>query len=105
MKEEKVWIRPFVSRSVDLDEISEILQDIHLYSGVVTESMEIKCADAHADLDNYVRVLKYKTVDKKVRPVPAVMPEDVKVERSFPDNPLSSLPVLPTHAPEFSPTE
>ena len=33
------------------------------------------------------------------------MPEDVKVKRTFSNNPLSNLSVLPTHPPEFSPTE
>ena len=48
---------------------------------------------------------KYKKVENRVRPVPAVMPEDIKVKRTFPNDPLSNLPVLPTHPPEFSPTE
>ena len=49
-------------------------------------------------------VLKYKTVDKKIRPVAAMIPEDMKVKRTFPSNPLANLPVLPWKAPEFVPT-
>lgn len=49
-------------------------------------------------------VLKYKTVDKKVRPVPMVIPEGMKVKRTFPSDPLANLPVLPQNAPKFIPT-
>jgi len=102
IKEEKVWRRPFTSTSVDLDEVSKILQEIYLHTGVTTEQRATN--QAQEDSDHWVKVLKYKTVDRKVRPVPAVMPEDVKVQRSLPDNPLSRLPVLPIQAPEFVPT-
>jgi len=33
------------------------------------------------------------------------MSEDVKVKHTIPNDPLSNLPVLPMHSPEFSPTE
>lgn len=49
--------------------------------------------------------LKYKTVDKKVRPVPMMIPEDMKVKRSFPSDPLGNLPTLPQKAPMFVPTD
>ena len=45
----------------------------------------------------------YKRVDKKVKPVPAVFPEDQKVTRRFPEDPLKSLPPLPVFPPEFTP--
>lgn len=45
----------------------------------------------------------YKRVDRKVKPVPAVFPEDARVTRKFPENPLDSLPELPTHPPDFIP--
>jgi hypothetical protein len=50
------------------------------------------------------KVFKYKKVENRVRPVPAVVPEDVKVRRTFPNDPLDSLPVLPTQPPGFIPT-
>ena len=43
----------------------------------------------------------YKRVDKKIRPVPGVIPEEVKVVRQFPEDPLESLVDLPVHPPEF----
>ena len=47
----------------------------------------------------------YKRVDKKVKPVPTVFPEDAKVKRQFPEDPLDSLPNLPSHPPVFIPTQ
>lgn len=45
----------------------------------------------------------YKRVDRKVKPVPAVFPEDARVIRKFPEDPLKSLPSLPVHPPDFIP--
>ena len=56
-------------------------------------------------LGSEIRVYKYKKVEDRVRPVPAVMPEEIKVKRTFPNNPLSNLPVLPKNPPEFTPTK
>ena len=55
------------------------------------------------DDDGYV-FGTYKTVDRKVKPVPAVYPEDARVKRSFPEDPLTSLLPLPTCPPDFIPT-
>ena len=54
--------------------------------------------------NNYKHIFKYKSVDKKVRPVPGITPEYTKVLRQFPSDPLANLPTLPTHPPEFVPT-
>ena len=50
-------------------------------------------------------VFKYKTVDKKVRPVAMPIPEELKVKRAFPSDPLKDLPRLPRQPPEFTPTD
>jgi len=50
-------------------------------------------------------VLKYKTVDKKVQPVPATMPEEFRTICHIPEDPLLMLPPLPTHPPDFTPGE
>jgi len=50
-------------------------------------------------------VMKYKTVDKKVRPVPMMIPEEMKVKRTFPSDPLANLPALPRRPPGFVPTK
>ena len=47
----------------------------------------------------------YKTVDKKIKPVKGVFPEDARVIRQFPEDPLMSLPTLPFDPPDFVPTE
>ena len=46
----------------------------------------------------------YKPVHKKHRPVPATFPEDARVTRQFPEDPLLSLPYLSPNPPEFTPT-
>ena len=46
----------------------------------------------------------YKRVDKKVKPVPGQIPEEIRVTRKFPEDPLRSLPTLPIHPPIFQPT-
>jgi len=50
-------------------------------------------------------VLKYKTIDKKVRPVPATVPEEFRTIHRIPKDPLLTLPPLPTHPPNFTPGE
>ena len=49
------------------------------------------------------RVLAYKKVDRKVRPVAASLPEDYRIIRRIPIDPLLSLPPLPPHPPDFTP--
>ncbi|KAF8575602.1 hypothetical protein K439DRAFT_1369589 [Ramaria rubella] len=40
--------------------------------------------------------MKYKPVERKVRPVPTTLPEDLHIKRRFPEDPLLSLTNLPT---------
>ncbi|KAJ8462647.1 hypothetical protein ONZ51_g10761 [Trametes cubensis] len=46
----------------------------------------------------------YKPVDRRVKPVPGVFPEDARVVRQFPEDPLASLQPLTPHPPDFVPT-
>ena len=46
----------------------------------------------------------YKPVNRKHRPVPATFPEDARVTRQFPEDPLSSLKPLLAHPPDFIPS-
>ena len=47
----------------------------------------------------------YKSVAKKVKPVPTTFPQDCNVRRQVPEDPDLSLPDLPLHPPEFTPTK
>ena len=49
-------------------------------------------------------VLKYKRVDKKIRPVSSNIPSNMKARRQFPEDPLRNLPPLPYRPPNFQPT-
>ena len=58
----------------------------------------------HPMTDHPTSVLAaYKKVAKKVKPVPASLPEDFRTIRRIPSDPLLSLPPLPTHPPTFTP--
>ena len=46
----------------------------------------------------------YKPVARKIKPVPATFPEEARVTRQFPEDPLLSLPPLSPHPPDFTPT-
>jgi hypothetical protein len=48
-------------------------------------------------------VLAYKKAAKKVHPVAASLPEDFRIIRKRPEDPLASLPLLPTNPPYFIP--
>jgi len=107
-KEVRVWRRAIVSEDIDLDEVGRIIQYAYFGTGNTecTNRAEIKhtrMLENVKDIKN-AKAYKYKKVENRVRPVPAVMPEDVKVTRTFPEDPLKTLPVLPFHAPEFMPT-
>lgn len=47
----------------------------------------------------------YKRVDKKIKPVPGVFPQEARVHRRIPEDPLLTLPPLSTHPPAFTPTQ
>ena len=47
----------------------------------------------------------YKRVDKKVKPVPGVHPEEAKGTYQIPRDPLLTMPALSPHPPDFIPTE
>lgn len=99
-QERKIWRKPIISRDVDLDQVRATLQDIYLEVGLA----QIIATTNKPQEEEEVEVHKYKKVEDRVRPVPAIMPEDVKVHRTLPNDPLGNLPVLPFHAPEFIPT-
>jgi hypothetical protein len=48
---------------------------------------------------------QYKPVGKKVHPVSGVIQEAAKVRHQIPEDPLKTLLDIPTHPPDFKPTE
>ena len=65
------------------------------------------CTDSE-DLDDEIGqwcLGAYKRVDRKVKPVPGRYPEDARVHRQFPENPLDSLTPLTPLPPDFIPTK
>ena len=47
----------------------------------------------------------YKRVGQKIHPVSGTFPEQVRVQRIIPNDPLKSLPILSPHPPDFEPTK
>lgn len=107
-KERKVWRRTIPAAYEPLDDESSEHPDAYL---IIKPPVTMPRDDlpyfplTDEDFDSEIHVYKYKKVEDKIRPVPAVIPEDFKVRRTFPHDPLSNLPVLPTHPPEFVPTK
>ena len=54
-------------------------------------------------LGNTTFAQAYKKVSKKVRPVPASLPEDFRTVRRIPSDPLLTLPALSPNPPDFVP--
>ena len=48
-------------------------------------------------------ILAYKKVANKVRPIATTLPEEFRIVRKVPSDPLAELPNLPTSPPEFVP--
>jgi hypothetical protein len=67
-------------------------------------TFEIDWRDEYDERYQDVKVYKYKTVDKKVKPVPGTVPDSARVVRRIPEDPLLTLPLLSTDPPEFEPT-
>ena len=93
-------------RTIDSDD-----EDLKYYSleeypfeegDIVIEFSEEEPIEAQEILESYTM---YKRVDKKVKPVPGVFPEESRVQRKVPKDPMLTLPKLPTHPPEFEPSE
>jgi hypothetical protein len=47
----------------------------------------------------------YKRVDKKIKPVSTTFSPDYEIRRTIPEDPLKTLQELPTHPPDFQPSQ
>lgn len=54
---------------------------------------------------SYQAFTMYKRVDRKIKPVSTTFSPDYEVKRKIPEDPLLTLSPLPTHPPEFQPTQ
>jgi hypothetical protein len=52
-----------------------------------------------------IESLAYKKVANKKRLVATTLPEEFRIVRRIPSDPLEDLPILPTNPPEFEPGE
>ena len=70
---------------------------------VVDGSVAERILNSHYELDSVRRVLAYKKVENKVKPVATTMPDAACIHCHFSENPLDSLPPLSSQPPEFLP--
>jgi len=52
-----------------------------------------------------IESLGYKKVANKTRPIATTLPEEFRIVRRIPSDPLANLPILTTHPPDFEPGE
>jgi len=65
---------------------------------------DVQIYEPSFDISNNLVLGVYKRVDKKIHPVSTTLPEDCQVTRQIPEDPILTLPYLPTHPPDFTPT-
>jgi hypothetical protein len=101
----QLFSKPQPHTSLDLEIISNHLND---------SDMNLSLSEPIEDEDIIIEVTTresmsvftaYKTVDKKVKPVPTSFPQDCYVRREIPEDPLLTLPTLPKQPPKFMPTK
>lgn len=68
--------------------------------------IDFSMEDIDIDISNDIPVsyTMYKRVDKKIKPVPGVFPQEAQVHRQFPYDPLNTLPTLSPNPPELKPS-
>jgi hypothetical protein len=69
----------------------------------IIDRASVKAFNSVYSYDPIRRALVYKLVTKKVRTVQTAMPPEFRITRQLPDDPLASMPTLPTHPPDFVP--
>lgn len=68
------------------------------------EIYEINLAElAHHNNNIQASNYKYKKVANRIKPVATTLPEQFRIVRRIPCDPLESMPMLPYHPPEFTP--
>lgn len=82
--------------------MEKILEDLEEEDTIVCMNGD-EIFSVHKPMHKEEVLAAYKKVDRKVKPVPAVYPEDAKVDRRFPEDPLATLPQLPVRPPKFQP--
>ena len=80
----------------------QVIQEESVYLSSVTEEQRRKELENSPE-DIRQEIFAYKKVANRVRPVATTLPEEFRIIRRFPSNPLADLPKLPTSPPDFTP--
>ena len=57
------------------------------------------------EIERTIESLAYEKVANKTRLIAMTLPEEFRIVRRIPSDPLTKLPILPTHLPDFDPGE
>ena len=97
------WTLP---KGLDFNE-SELLPDKFIMTNqdtLLDEDDEYIIYPTLDTANSYLIFTAYKRVGKRIHPVSTQFPIDCQVTRQIPEDPLLTLPHLPTRPPEFTPT-
>jgi hypothetical protein len=97
------WTLP---KGLDFNE-SELLPDKFIMTNqddLLDEDDEYIIYPTLDTANSYLIFTAYKRVGKKIHPVSTQFPIDCRVTRQIPEDPLLTLPHLPTRPPKFTPT-
>ena len=78
-----------------------IIEESVYLSAVCDEERRKELENGPQDLSQ--EIFAYKKVANRVKPVATTLPEEFRIVRKIPGDPLAELPKLPTHPPEFVP--
>jgi hypothetical protein len=77
----------------------EVDDTVYCMSYPVPDGLVVSCDEL------VIACTAYKHVDRKIKPIPGVFPQEASVTRQIPDDPLLTLPPLSPHPPIFVPTK
>ena len=108
---EKHLVQPLLVYPEDLDDNLSIQENYQLHVAANDAMYDeddtlIECQSTPSSQSNspYTPILTmYKRVDKKVKPVSGTFPQDARVLRQFPHDPLASMTPLTPNPPKFKP--
>jgi len=69
----------------------------------ISTYFEEQTSKAKKSTDQTTEILAYKKVANRIKPVATTLPEEFRMVRKIPSDPLAELPVLPTKPPDFTP--
>ena len=100
----EVTNREAINQELDNQEIIDQEESTDQESVFLTSICEERRKELQKGPESFHQeILAYKKVANRIRPVATTLPEEFRIVRKIPSDPLANMPVLPTHPPEFTP--